>query len=134
MDDSSSGEGREELKIRTLKWHDKMARLFTEDRLAFERERKRLLEEFFNGIKDDDERRRLRDIQAAIDQKMNHAGSEHNRFVLIQTMFWDHFHNVWQPGIQKISALLKNLIKKTDNSPNEARKATVYDINKYRLP
>ncbi|MEN6624459.1 MAG: DUF3135 domain-containing protein [Smithella sp.] len=122
----------EELKIKTLKWHNQMSRLFMEDRLAFERERKRLLEEFFNSIKDDEKCRRLRTMQASFDQKMMHAGSGHNRFVLAQTIFWDHFHNVWHPGIQKMSALLKSFVKNESHSSNKNRMAVMYDIDKYR--
>lgn len=134
MDNSRLEEEREKLRVESLKWHTRMARLFAEDRLAFERERKRLLDEFFNSIKDEDQRRRLRALQASFDQKMNHAGSAHNRFVLAQTMFWDHFHHIWQPGIQKMSALLKSFVGKADNSTTAAQMATVYDIDKYRLP
>ncbi len=32
---------------------------------------------------------RLRILQDAIDRKMRSAGSEHNRFLLIQRLFWD---------------------------------------------
>lgn len=134
MDNSGSEESREELKIKSLNWHNRMARLFVEDRLAFERERKMLLDDFFNSIKDEAKRRRLRAMQASFDQKMNHAGSDHNRFILAQTIFWDHFYDVWQPGIQKMSALLKSFAGKANHSETAARTASVYYIDKYRLP
>jgi len=103
-----------------LKRHSRMARLFVEDRLAFERERKQLLDEFFSGIEDEDMRRRLQALQNSYEEKMKHAGSAHNRFVLAQTFFWDHFHKTWQPGIRKMNALLKSLAAKTASSHDPA--------------
>lgn len=50
-------EEKEQRQAEYLKRHEYMARLFVEDRLTFERERKRLLDEFFNGIEDEDRRR-----------------------------------------------------------------------------
>ncbi len=134
MENSGLEGGKEELRIKALKWHNQMSRLFRDDRLAFERERKRLFDEFFNGIKDEEDRRRLRTMQASFDQKMKNAGSEHNRFILAQTIFWDHFHNIWQPGIHKINAVLKSLAGKADHSSTAAGMATVYKIDKYRTP
>ena len=105
-------EEKETRQEESLKWHARMAALFVDDRLAFERERKRLLDEFFNGIEDGDECRRLRALQASFDHKMRHAVSAHNRFVLAQTVFWDHFHKVWQPGIQGVSDQLQGIVGK----------------------
>jgi hypothetical protein len=101
-------EEKEQRQAEYLKRHEYMARLFVEDRLTFERERKRLLDEFFNGIEDEDRRRRLRTLQTSFEEKMKHAGSARNRFVLVQTFFWDHFLKTWQPCIRKMDTLLKN--------------------------
>jgi len=106
-------EEKEQRRAEYLKRHARMARLFVEDRLAFERERKGLLDEFFNGIEDEDMRRRLRALQTSYEEKMKHAGSAHNRFVLAQTFFWDHFQKTWQPGSRKMNTLLKSLASKT---------------------
>jgi hypothetical protein len=113
MDRFQWEEEKEQRRAEYLKWHAQMAKLFVEDRLAFERERKRLLDEFFNGIENEDMRRRLRVLQTSFEEKMKHAGSAHNRFVLAQTFFWDHFHKTWQPGIEKANTLLKSLVAKT---------------------
>ncbi len=109
-------EEKEQRREESEKRHARMAALFVEDRLAFERERKRLLDEFFSSVEDDDMRRRLRALQSSYDDKMKHAGSAHNRFVLAQTFFWDNFHKNWQPGIQKINSLLQNLVGKNGTS------------------
>jgi hypothetical protein len=105
-------EEKEQRRAEYRKRHAQMARLFVEDRLAFERERKRLLDEFFSGIENEDMRRWLRTLQSSFEEKMKHAGSDHNRFVLAQTIFWDHFHKTWLPGIEKMNALLKSLAAK----------------------
>jgi hypothetical protein len=105
-------EEKEQRRAEYLKQHAQMARLFVEDRLAFERERKRFLDEFFDSIENEDVRRRLRALQTSFEEKMKHAGSPHNRFVLAQILFWDHFHKTWQPGIEKMNAQLRSLVTK----------------------
>ena len=105
-------EEAERRKEEYLKRHARMAKLFVEDRLAFERERKHLLDEFFNGIEDEDMRGRLRALQASFEKRMKHAGSAHNRFVMAQTFFWDHFHNVWQPALERMNDQMKSFAAK----------------------
>jgi len=90
----------------SLERHARLHRLFTEDRLAFERERKTMIDRFLHSVEDQDQRDRLRALQENWDKKMRHAGSRHNRFVLAQKLFWDHFFQVWNPGIQEASRLL----------------------------
>lgn len=106
-------EETEQRKEEYLQRHAKMARLFVEDRLSFERERKHLLDDFFNSIEDEDMRARLRALQASFEKRMKNAGNAHNRFVLAQTFFWDHFHNVWQPGLARMNDQLKSFAAKT---------------------
>src|ERR1035437_1631176 len=65
MDRFQWEEEKEQRRAEYLKWHAQMAKLFGEGRLAFERERKRLLDEFFNGIENEDMRRRLRVLQTS---------------------------------------------------------------------
>jgi hypothetical protein len=105
-------EEAEQRKEQYLKRHERMAKLFVEDRLTFERERKRLLDEFFNGIEDEGMRGRLRALQASFEKRMKNAGSAHNRFVLAQTFFWDHFHNIWQPGLARMNDQMKSFAAK----------------------
>jgi len=109
-------EEKEQRREEFEKRHEQMAKLFREDRLAFERERKRLLDEFFSSVEDEDLHRRLRALQATFETKMKHAGSAHNRFVLAQTLFWDNFHKNWRPGIQQINDCLKDLAGKVNAS------------------
>jgi hypothetical protein len=106
-------EEKEQRKAESMKRHAQMAGLFLEDRLAFERERKRLLDEFFAGIENEDIRKQLHAFQASFEEKMKHAGSAHNRFVVAQTIFWNHFHETWQPGIDKMITSLKSLAIQT---------------------
>jgi hypothetical protein len=114
-------EEKEQRREESEKRHAQMAALFKEDRLAFERERKRLLDEFFSSVEDEDLRQRLRALQASFESKMKHAGSAHNRFVLAQTLFWDNFHKNWQPGIQEINDRLKSLAGKVGNPQDAGR-------------
>jgi Protein of unknown function (DUF3135) len=97
---------KEKRKKASLKKHARLSRLFKKDRLAFERERKEMIDEVINSVKDGDQRSRLRAFQASWDKKMRGAGSSHNRFVLAQTFFGEHFHEVWNPAIQKYNVML----------------------------
>jgi hypothetical protein len=106
MDGLNWEEEREKRREESLKRHAGLHRLFKEDRLGFEREKKRLLDEFFATVHDEEERKRLKALQDSWNSRMRHAGSEHNRLVLAQTFFWDHFHKNWQPAIQRLNLIL----------------------------
>jgi hypothetical protein len=90
-----------------LERHAQLHKLFREDRLAFERERKRILDEFFDGIEDKEMRNKLKGLQRSWDTKMKHAGSAHNRFVLAQTVFWNHVHDKWSPALKQFESILE---------------------------
>jgi hypothetical protein len=92
---------------RTLEKHARLSRLYKEDRFAFEQERKRLIDEVISSAGDEKLRDRLRSFQESWDRKMKGAGSGHNRLVLAQRFFWEHFHETWQPNIQKLNAIIK---------------------------
>jgi len=92
-----------------LECHDQLHRLFTEDRLSFEKERKRMIDEFFKNIKDKKIKKKLWELQIKWDKNMKNADSEHNRFVLAKKMFWDHFHENWNPAINEFDSLLKEI-------------------------
>jgi hypothetical protein len=98
--------GKEKREKESLERHSRLSRLFKEDRLAFERERKRLIEEVIQSAGSEEQRERLRALQASWDKRMRGAGSSHNRFVLAQSFFWDHVQNSWLPTIQKFNAVL----------------------------
>jgi hypothetical protein len=105
MENWNSFEEKEKRKEKALENHARLHKLFVEDRLSFERERKRTLDEFINRVEDDAEREKLRSFQDSWDRKMRNAGSKHNRFVLAQTFFWEHFNEVFLPAMQKFSAI-----------------------------
>jgi hypothetical protein len=111
MENLNWEEQRETREKDALARHARLNKLFVEDRLAFERERKRIIDEFFNSVEDEERRGRLKDQQKSWDTKMRHAGSAHNRFVLAQTLFWKHFNEVWHPAIQEASLRLKDKYK-----------------------
>jgi hypothetical protein len=92
---------------RALEKHARLSRLYKEDRFAFERERRRLIDEVISSAGDEKLRGRLRSFQESWDRKMRGAGSGHNRFVLAQRLFWEHFQETWQPNIQKLNAIIK---------------------------
>lgn len=102
MNRSEWEEGREEREAAALENHRRLHRLFVEDRLAFERERKRAIDDLINSVEEEGQRERLRDLQALWDKRMKHAGSPHNRFVLAQTFFWDHLLNNWLPAVRQL--------------------------------
>lgn len=99
-------EWKEDNRKKALDRHERLHKLFVEDRLGFERERKKMIDEFFDGIEDEDLKSRLRGFQNSWDTRMRHAGSAHNRLVLAQTFFWSHFHEVWHPAIQDFNLSL----------------------------
>jgi len=99
-------EKREEIRNQALAKHTRLSRLFQEDRLSFERERKRMIDEFLNGVEDEEMRGRLRSMQDSWDRKMRHAGSRENRFVLARTLFWEHFFGTWLPAIHRFNFVL----------------------------
>lgn len=98
---------KDKREIRALEKHARLSRLYREDRFAFERERRRLIDEVISSAKDEKLRVRLRSFQESWDRKMRGAGSGHNRFVLAQRLFWEHFHETWKPHIQKLNAIIK---------------------------
>lgn len=99
-------EEREARRKLSLESHERLSRLFREDRLAFERERRRMIREVIESADDEPLRGKLLDLQGTWDKRMKGAGSEHNRFVLAQAFFWDHFHNTWHPALKQFRNLL----------------------------
>ena len=82
-------EDKEERGKQALAFHNQLATLFQEDRLAFEREKRKLVNEIIGKARSLEEKKKLQALQDSIDHKMRGAGSEHNRFVLMQKLFWD---------------------------------------------
>ena len=101
-------EEKEKREKESLENHARLHKLFNEDRLSFEHERKRMINEVINSTKDEAQRERLRASQEAWDSKMRNAGSAHNRFVLAQLLFWKHIEEVWNPTMQQFNCILNN--------------------------
>jgi hypothetical protein len=80
---------KEKRKNKALAVHFRLSRMFKEDRLSFERERRRLIEELIEQAPTDQKREKLRSLQDEIDKRLRGAGSGHNRFVLMQNLFWN---------------------------------------------
>lgn len=97
---------KEKREQEALERHARLARLFKEDRFAFERERRRMIEEVIESAEDDGQKARLRAFQEDWNRRMKNAGSRQNRFVLAKAFFWEHFHDVWQPAIEEFNRVL----------------------------
>lgn len=100
MNPPNWNEDKEKREQEALERHERLTRLFREDRFAFERERKRLIEEVINSTDDPSQRQRLTELQETWNRRMKGAGSTHNRFVLAQAFFWEHVREIWQPALQ----------------------------------
>lgn len=94
-------------KKRWIEEHERLSRLFSEDRLTFERERKRRIEKTINRSHSTKAKTRLRELQNNWDNILKHAGSDHNRFVLIQMLFWNQVRDVWTPAVNSYEKRLK---------------------------
>ena len=99
-------EEKEKRRKESLENHARLHRLFLENRFSFERERKRAVQELIDSVQDEEMKAKLLALQASWEKRMRGAGSAQNRFVLAQTFFWEHFHQVWNPTIQKLSLSL----------------------------
>ena len=78
---------KEKREKESLEKHARLSKLFKEDRFAFERERKRMIDEIIISVEDEEQRNRLRVFQKSWDKKMRGAGSRHKRFIQAQTFF-----------------------------------------------
>jgi hypothetical protein len=105
----STWEGeKEKRRNEALENHDRLSKLFKEDRFSFERERREQIRALIDCVQNEKQRERLRELQYRWDKRLKGAGSPHNRWVLCQSFFWEHFHEVWNPAIQGFSRLLSD--------------------------
>ena len=102
MDDKLT-DRQSRLKKQALADHERLSRLFIENRFKFELERKRAIEKKLNKIKNEKLRDDLIKLQAKWDNILKNAGSKHNRFVLIQMLFWDHVNDYFRPALNCFS-------------------------------
>lgn len=102
---------------------DRLAKLYKENRFAFEIERKKIIDHEIDSLPcSEKQREKRREEQKNIDRMMKHAGSVENRMSLIQSIFWHHMVNNWQPAIQEYNRNLTLINKKlrslTDQPPH----------------
>ncbi|RLB13800.1 MAG: hypothetical protein DRG63_09640 [Deltaproteobacteria bacterium] len=102
-------EERERSREQALAKHHELHKLYKENPFVFEMKRKKAIEDLINSAQDPELRKRLWDMQRRWDQRMRSAGSAHNRFILAQTLFWDHLVNEWVPTLQEIRNQLQGL-------------------------
>ena len=106
MNNSKWADERKQREKDALKRHASLHKLFVEDRLSFERKRKRMIDEVINSAEDDGLKSRLKNLQDAWDKAVKGAGSEDNRLIISQTLFWNHFYNNFYPAVQKLLCAL----------------------------
>lgn len=106
MDKTNWAENKEQREKEAMEEHERLHKLFKENRFAFELERKRAIEKIINSARTEQEKEKLRALQSGWDNRLKNAGTKHNRFIMAQTMFWDHFNNVWTPAIQELNTVL----------------------------
>ncbi len=94
-------------KEMALQEHERLARLFRQDRFKFELERKNAIEEIIKDAETEERRSNLRKLQRRWDNILKNAGSSHNRLVLIQMFFWDNINDLFLPALDCIQARKK---------------------------
>ncbi len=97
---------REERRRKALEQHERLHRLFKEDRFAFERWRRQAIEEVINSAPDPELRAKLWKQQEDWERRMKNAGTPQNRLVLAKTFFWAHFFEKWMPAIEEFQQTL----------------------------
>jgi hypothetical protein len=99
--------------------HEQMSKLFRENRFSFELERKKQISACINNARNQEKKEELQRIQNNLDRILNNSGSEYNRFVLMQMLFWDQVTGKYSPLLNSLKVNLdsKNIEKSSmDNS------------------
>jgi hypothetical protein len=109
-------EEKERRRKKALEEHARLHELFLKDRFAFEREKRKSVNQVIESAQDDALREKLRAQQSLWDTRMKNAGSPHNRLVLAQSFFWNHFHETWLPAIRRLSELMNTLPREEHRS------------------
>lgn len=86
-------------KEKALAEHERLHRLFKENRFAFELERKQAIETAIERARTLRFKKELQKIQDRVDHILNHSGSSHNRLVLMQMMFWRQVTEKFIPAV-----------------------------------
>ncbi|MFH1154793.1 MAG: hypothetical protein V1793_13340 [Pseudomonadota bacterium] len=103
MDDKLTDQ-KARLKEEALAEHKRLSQLFIENRFQFELERNAAIEKLIQKAKSD----KLRQLQTRWDNILKNSGSGHNRFVLIQMLFWDHINNHFRPALNRFRSKMVN--------------------------
>ncbi len=93
------------LKQSALAEHEQMSRLFRENRFRYELERKKKISACINNASNQHKKVELEGIQNNLDRILNNAGSEHNRLVLMQMLFWDQVTEQFSPLLNCLKGL-----------------------------
>lgn len=100
-------EEREIRRKKALEEHRRMSRLFRENRFEFERQRREAIKSLIESAPNPELRKRLWEMQARWDQRMQSAGSSHNRLILAEAFFWDFVVNQWLPTLTQCANTLR---------------------------
>ena len=104
-------EEREVVSKKAVTEHERLHKLFNENRFAFEIERKKMINNVIENAPTETQKKKLKAIQESWDNKMKKAGSKNNRLVLAQHLFWEHVNNIWNPLLQECSRELRSLVE-----------------------
>ena len=86
-----------------IKEHERLHKLFVENRFLFELERKNEIENCINQSRNKEQREDLEKLQNKVDKILKNSGSIHNRFVLMKMLLWDQFHDQFRPILNQFS-------------------------------
>ena len=112
MSDIDGEKEREESHKEALENHERLHKLFVENRFLFEQEKKRLTEEVINNAKSGKQKEKLNTLQKSWDDKMKKAGSNQNRLVLAKHILMKHMEEVWNPSIKELGETLQRISRK----------------------
>jgi hypothetical protein len=101
---------RKIVENRAIAQHERLHKLYIENRFEFEIERRKMIDEIIENAGTEARKKRLRAMQESWDNKMKKAGSKNNRLVVAQHLFWEHVENIWNPSLKEFSRELWNLI------------------------
>ena len=102
--------------------HERLSKLFKEKPLMFEIERKQKIEALINTARTEEEKARLREMQATWDKTMKGAGNKHNRLVLAEKMLMEHFREKFVPAINDLNEAVAAVNKTLNDNEDKPRK------------
>lgn len=93
---------KEEIRKNAEKEHKRLSDLYRENPFCFEKEKRRLIREVIDSapeyMQED-----LKEFQKKIDEELKKGGRQ-NRFAVIQSLFWNHFFDVWKPTFDELKS------------------------------